>query len=324
MTRRTISCVVAVLAAVTTAGAGAPSAAQAATDPPCQAWNVRTVASGLGILENDEPDGRGGLLISNNGGNRIDRLTPDGRVATLIPNVPSPGGQRIRGRYLYFNTGDSAQASILGTTDGTIQRYDLGTGARITWSSGLTMPNGLLFLPTGDAVVSRDSSGTGITRVPFADPMHPQPEWVQTDDSNGLAVDPTGTWLYFDQTFQPGGDVFRARISDPSDVELVASLGNGLVLDDLTIDRAGNLYIAANRPSPLGEVIRLDPNTGNQCVIASGLGDPSALKFGCGPGWSPSHLYAVGFEGSVYDLSSPRGAPAPRGGCDATASAGPG
>src|SRR3954468_12413869 len=74
---------------------------------PCRPWKVRTVASNLGVLENLEPDGRGGLLLSNNGSNRIDRLSPNGQVTTLIADVPSPGGQRIRGRYLYFNTGDS-------------------------------------------------------------------------------------------------------------------------------------------------------------------------------------------------------------------------
>ena len=83
-------------------------AAAAAT--PCVPWHVRTIASGLGVLENLEPDGSGGLLISNNGANEIDRMTPDGHVTTLIPGVPSPGGQRIHGGFLYFNTGDSAQA----------------------------------------------------------------------------------------------------------------------------------------------------------------------------------------------------------------------
>jgi hypothetical protein len=295
-----------------TAHAAAPAA------PPCTPWNVRVVASGLGILENLEPDGRGGLLISNNGANAIDRLTPDGTVTRLISDVPSPGGQRIRDGRLYFNTGDSAQAGVLQTTDGTIQRYDLATGARVTWSSGLSMPNGLIFLPSGDAAVSRDSPGWGITRVPFGDPMHPQRNWVQTNDSNGMAVDPSRTWLYFDETFQPGGLVMRARLSDPGDVEQVASLGQGLMLDDLTIDRDGMLYIASNRPAPAGELIRLDPATGRQCTIATGLGMPSAVKFGCGPGWPGTHLFAVGFQGDVYDVSAPAGTPAPRGTCDAS------
>jgi sugar lactone lactonase YvrE len=305
---------VAAIAAAVALCAG--TGARAATDAPCRPWNVRTVASGLGVLENLEPDGRGDMLLSQNDQNAIGRLTPDGKVTTLITGVPSPGGQRIRGRYLYFNTGDSAQAGIAMTTDGTIQRYDMQTGARITWASGLSMPNGLLFLPTGDPVVSRDSPGWGITRIPFADPAHPQRNWVQTSDSNGLAVDPTGTWLYFDQTFQPGNAVFRARIANPSDVEQVASLGTGLVLDDMTIDRGGVLYIASNRPQPAGELVRFDPYTGAQCTIASGLADPSSVKFGCGPGWPSDHLFVTSFQGEVYDVSAPSGVPAPRGNCD--------
>jgi hypothetical protein len=305
------------LAALLTSATAAPAKAPGAgADPPCTSWNVRTVASGLGILENLEPDGTGGLLISNNGANEIDRLTPSGAVKTLISNVPSPGGQRIHGGQLYFNTGDSAQAGILQTTDGTIERYDFTTGKHVTWSSGLAMPNGLIFLPNGDAAVSRDSPGWGITRVPFSDPGHPQRNWVQTNDSNGMAIDPSRTWLYFDQTFQPGGLVLRARLSDPSDVEQVASLGQGLDLDDLTSDRAGVLYITSNRPAPAGELIRFNPATGQQCVIASGLGSPSAVKFGCGPGWPKDHLFVVGFQGNVYDVSAPAGVRAPQGTCD--------
>jgi hypothetical protein len=301
------------------ASLAAANAARAVSQPPCRHWSVRTIASGLGVLENLEPDGRGAMLLSNNGANQIDRLTPDGAVSTLISGVSSPGGERVRGPYLYFNTGDSTEAGVLGTNDGTIQRYDLRSGTRVTWSTGLYMPNGLIFLPNGDAAVSRVSAGTGLTRIGKADPAHPEYRWVDTNDSNGLALDPTGSWIYWDQTFQPGNDVMRARISAPREVEVVASLGEGLVLDDMTVDRNGILYIASNRPAPLGEVIRLDPYTKQQCVIASGLSDPSAVKFGCGPGWAQNHLYAVGFGGSVYDISPPAASVAPRGTCDAIA-----
>jgi len=308
------------LVAGTAAGAGGTAPSPGAA--PCQPWRVNTVARNLGVLENLEPDGRGALLLSNNGSNRIDRLQPNGRVSTLIGDVPSPGGQRIRGHHLYFNTGDSAQAGILGTTDGTIERYNLRTGRLVTWASGLSMPNGLLFLPDGDAVVSRDSPGWGITRIPRSDPSRPRRNWVRTDDSNGLAVDPSKRWIYFDQTFQPGNDVMRARISQPRRVQRVASLGNGVVADDMTIDRRGILYVASNRPAPAGALIRLNPYTKRKCVIATGLGDPSAVKFGCGPGWSSHALYVTGFEGGVYEIKAPAGARPPRGTCDAAGSAG--
>jgi hypothetical protein len=70
----------------------------------------------------------------------------------------------------------------------------------------------------------------------------------------------------------------------------------------MTIDAAGVLYIAANGT---GEVIRLDPATGVHCVIASGLQNPSSLKFGRGPGWAADRLYLVGFDGAVRELKPP-------------------
>ena len=67
----------------------------------------------------------------------------------------------------------------------------------------MPLPNGLEFLPDGSAVTSRDIKGedTGITRVDPADPSHPQYNWARIADSNGLIVDPTGTWLYTVETF---------------------------------------------------------------------------------------------------------------------------
>src|SRR3954468_15613947 len=251
-----------------------------AADPACTAWTQKTLKSNLGSLENLEFDGDGGLLLSASGPGAIERLTPDGTVSTLVPDVNAPGGQRVVGRTLYFNTGDAAQSGLSGTPDGTLERFDLDTGTRTTFASGLTMPNGLAILPNGDFVVSRDiGSGTGITRVPAGDPAHPQSNWAQLDDQNGMAVDPTGTWLYAVQTFTADSAVWKFRISNPSDKSVVAALAGPTPkgLDDMTIDRAGTLYVAANGT---GEVIKLDPSSGRHCVIVSGLQNPSSLKFG--------------------------------------------
>src|SRR3954463_7145460 len=185
-----------------------------AADPACTGWTQKTIKSGLGSLENLEFDGTGGLLLSASGPGAIERLPPDGTVTTVVPNVNSPGGQRLVGRTLYFNTGDSAQSGLAGTPDGTLDRFDLDTHARSTFASGLTMPNGLAVLPNGDFVASRDiGSGTGITRIPAGDPAHPETNWAKLDDQNGLAVDPTGTFLYADQTFTMDSAVYRIRIA---------------------------------------------------------------------------------------------------------------
>jgi streptogramin lyase len=277
-----------------------PAAARAADT--CMPWTQRTIASGLGTLENLAFDGRGGLVLSSTADNAIERMTPDGQVTTLVPDVNAPGGLVVRGRTLFFNTGDAAASGVLGRADGTLERVDLDTGARTLVAAGLTMPNGLTFLPDGSAVASRDlGSGTGITRVSRAGAV--QTSWAALDDTNGMAVDPTGRWLYADQTFTLDSAVYRISIADPSRAEVVAHLGGVGVpkgLDDLTIDGRGRLYLAANSA---GEVLRLDPATGASCVIATGLQNPSSVRFGRGAGWSSSHLYVTGFDGSVRELA---------------------
>src|SRR5438874_1393532 len=241
-----------------------PATTAASAGAACRPWSVRTIASGLGVLENLTFDGRGSMLISASQSGAIERMTPDGRVTTLIPDVSYPGGLVMNGRTLFFNTGDSPQSGVLGSSDGTIGTFNLDTRVRTTWSSGLVMPNGLALLPDGDAVVTRVKpvlgTPTGMTLIPAADPTHPRYNWARLDDTNGLVLDPSGRWLYTDQTFTPDSAVYRIRVSDPSTPELVAHLATAAVpaplsgagsgqprgLDDMGFGPGGFLYIAAN------------------------------------------------------------------------------
>ena len=300
--------------AATLALLGAASPADAAN--PCAPWSDRTLASELGSLENIEFDGLGGLLLSATAQNAIVRLGRDGKLKHLVDNVDNPGGMRVRGGVLFFNTGDALASGIFGTPDGTIDRLDLRTHRHTVYARHLIMPNGLVFLPNGDALTSRDIGGPpGIYVAPHSDPDHPRP-WAQTDDSNGMAVDPSGRWLYANQTFKHDSPVLRIRISDPTRIEVLARVGEAKGLDDMAIDRSGVLYLAANGS---GEIIRLDPKTRVSCVIAGGAAagwhNTSAVKFGCGPGWPSDHLFAVGFDGVVRELTPPGPAPHARGDC---------
>ena len=230
----------------------------------------------------------------------------------LCPGLNSPGGQRLIGGKLFFNTGDAAASGTGNKADGTIDTFDPKTGAHTTFATGLTMPNGLAVLPNGDFVTSRDlGSGTGITRVPKNDPAHPQVNWAKLDDTNGMAVDPSGRYLYADSTFTTDQQIRRVEIADPTKITVVARLMDLSTpkipagLDDLTIDADGILYVAANLA---GEVARVDPADGSVCVIADGLHFTSSVKFGRGPGWEPTALYATGFDGVVHELTPPAGA----------------
>lgn len=276
---------------------------------PCAPWSQKTLAQDLGVLENLEFARDGTMLLSLWQQSAIGALRRGGEVETLINEVRAPGGLRVRGGKLYFNTGDSPESGAFDLRDGTIDTYDFATEVRATWAQGLSMPNGLIFLPNGDAVVSRNlGMGTGMTRIRRRDPQSPQYQWARLDDTNGLAIDRTGTWLYTVETFTERQSVYRINIADPAQIKIVVSLGSGgptgsHTLDDMTIDRNGRLYIASNTSS--GQIFRVNPTTGSTCVIAEGLNSPSAVKFGCGHGWPRGRLYVTGFDGTVRELTAP-------------------
>ena len=255
--------------------------------------------SGQGWLENLEFDGRGSISISALTQGRLLGFSRRGTLSTLLAPVFAPGAQRRRGRFLYFNTGNTVPV----TATGTIDRLDLRTGRRSTWASGLSMPNGLVFLPNGDAVVSRSvGTGTGLTRVPARDPAHPQFQWARLDDTNGLALDRSRRWVYVTRTFSSDGEVDRVLISDPSRVEVVGRLGAGVAPDDLTVDPRGILYVAGFAS---GKIYRLDPRTHTSCAIADGLAQPTSPRFG-GPGWHARRLYVTDAGGHLSELTPPR------------------
>ena len=287
--------------------------ARAAT--PCDGWTMKTLFSGLGILEYVLPDGKGGLLLSSSQNNALERITRDGTLTTFKANVNAPGAMVMRGNTLYVTTGDSAQSGLTNTADGTVMRVDMTTDQATTYASGLVMPNGMTFSAAGDAYISRDlGTSAQLVRVRQSDPAHPDQTWANLGDSNGVRVDPSQTWLYVSTTFNQPAEVDRVRLSNPADIEPVASLantGNALPkgLDDMTADALGNLYIAANGS---GEVLRLDPLTGASCQLASGLQNPSAVEFGSGPGWPADHLFVSGFDGTVRELTPPAATTSPQ------------
>jgi sugar lactone lactonase YvrE len=239
------------------------------------------------------------MTISALAQGRILRLSAGGRLSTLVARVNAPGGERRRDRYIYFNTGDTVPVK----PNGTIDRLDLRTGKLSTWARGLTMPNALIFLPDGDAVVSGDvGSGIGLTRIPARDPRHPQIDWARVDDTNGLAVDPSGRWLYVDRTFSKDGEVDRVLIAHPRTVQVVGRLGMGVAPDDMTIDAHGVLYVAGFLS---GKIYRLDPRAQSSCAIASGLAQPTSARFG-EAGWHSRDLYVTDASGNLSELTPPR------------------
>ena len=290
---------------------GAPAAA-ASAPTSCTPWRVDVVASGLGILENLAFDGRGGLLASAStpaGGGSLLTLTPDGRADTVVAEVPAPGGIVVDEGTAFFTTGNGTVSGLLGRTDGTLEAVDLDTGDRRTVAAGLTMPNGLVRLPGGDFLVSRNlGSPPGLTRVPVDGRA---PETLRTDlgSVNGLAIE--GKTVYAATTFDPTTRIHAldaddldgpARTLDPS------GPGPLETADDLDVGPDGALYVPLN---VAGRILRVDPVTGAGCTIATGVPFVSAVAFGDGPGWDPDVLYTTGFDGSVHAVRPVRDAGEP-------------
>jgi SMP-30/Gluconolactonase/LRE-like region len=285
--RAAIALLVAALAAL-----ALPAAAGA-----CAQWRVRALVSGQGWLENLAFDGRGSMTLSALAQGRILRLSPNGQLSTLVDSVFAPGGQALRGPFLYFNTGDTVGPQA---ANGTVDRLDLRTGRRSTWAPDLAMPNGLVLLRNGDAIVSGGQGfGRQLTRVPARDPAHPRRHWAKIDGGNGLAVDPTGRWLYVTRTLSTDGEIDRVSIAHPRRIKVVARLGAGALPDDMAIDRRGILYVAGFGS---GKVYRVNPRRHTSCAIASGLAQPTSARFG-GPGWNRRHLYVTDAQGHLSELA---------------------
>ena len=283
-------------------GQGSSAAQRSTVNDACPTWSVRTILSGQGWLESLAFDGRGSIIVSALSQGRLLELSRSGALSVLLSSVPSPGGEVRRGHLLYFETGDATPA----TPTGTIDRLDLRTGRLATWARGLTMPNGLVILRGGDALVT--SVVSSLARVPARDPTRPRLAWAPLGDTNGIAVDKSGRWLYVDRTLSSDGEVDRIPMSDPRRVEVVGRLGKGTEPDDMTTDAQGFLYVAG---FGTGEIYRLDPRTGTSCAIARGLTEPTAAVSG-GPGWPSGDLFVTDGVGHLSELTPPVRSGSPR------------
>jgi sugar lactone lactonase YvrE len=264
----------------------------------CRQWHARTLVSGQGWLENLAFDGRGSITLSALAQGRILRLTRDGHLSTAVDSVFAPGGQAVRGQFLYFNTGDTVGQQA---KQGTVDRVNLRTGRRSTWARGIAMPNGLVLLRNGDAIVSGGQGfGRQLTRVPARNPAHPRRNWAKVDGGNGLAVDPSGRFVYVSRTLTPDGEIDRVSIAHPRRISVVARLGTGALPDDMAIDAHGILYVAGFGS---GKLYRVDPHRHTSCPIASGLTQPTSARFG-GAGWNRRHLYVTDAQGNLSELAA--------------------
>ena len=304
--RHVLTRVVLIWAALACCVASSLTAVAHASARQCR-WSVSPVTSGLGSLENLAFDGSGGMLLSRtvDGAGQIYRMTADGRGSALTGSVDSPGGIVVDGGTAYFTTGNNFVSALTGRTDGTISALDLSTHAIRTVATGLSGPNGLVRLPDGGFIVSRNLGLTpGLTRV-GADGGAQTRFAPQLKFTNGLGFDRRRNAVVTSVDLSLITGVALIDLDDPSRIQRIDLnlIRTNQFPDDLTIDNDGVIYLATDG----GSIVRVDPTTGASCTVASFQLLSTSVRFGSGPGWDPASLYVTALDGSVKRLTPKAG-----------------
>ena len=284
---------------------GAPTALAV---PLCHAPpRVRVLQTCRGVLESVIVDPQGRLFFTSQTSDGLQGAVlrmdhPNATPVEIAGAIDSPGGLAFDERgMLLVGFGNSPHGGLIGNVVGLagVLLVDPETGERETWTTGLGMANGIARAADGTIFASSDLT-SHIDRV---DPHgNVDRRWARVPSANGLAIDPTGRYLFAAQTFVPAA-IKRVEIANPAKVTTYAQpgpLGRTAMLDGLAIDDAGVLYVAANGA---GQIWRVDTNR-SICALARGLGCPSAVAVGQGSdGFHAGNLYAVTFHGDIIELT---------------------
>jgi sugar lactone lactonase YvrE len=235
------------------------------------------------------------LWISDSGGGRVVRLGPDGAEQDAVAG-PTGGLAVGPDGLIYAGNGNSIPDSLLRRGLSSVVRFNESdpTGTLETYAEGFDMANGFAFAPNGDLYVSNDV-GYGPIVIPRDDPSAWH-ELVHLWGTNGLVVDPAGENLYAAITFDQRSPIERIPLSDPTKHETAASTTFGVLslepavytdpdpskplagvkgLDDMTRSDDGTLYVVA---TGTGELLRVDPVTGESCNVEVGFQNPSSVR----------------------------------------------
>lgn len=264
---------------------------------PVQLWK------GSDLLEAVIVDDQGHLYFSDSTAGNVMRIDRPGLPAYIFATgLPNTGGLAFDSdqSHLLVGVGDGLVGGLLGNLvpQAKIVSIDVATRARTTFASGLRMANGIARATDGTMYASSDV-GLAIDKISPSGQV--TNNWSPVISSNGLAIDPSGRWLYVNQTFVPAA-ILRIPLDHPGPPETYARAGLldiAAGLDGLTMDPVGRPVAAANGGLSIWRV-NFDRSI---CVLGRGLLLPSAVAYGHGStGFAAGHLYAVTFGGGVYEI----------------------
>ena len=239
----------------------------------------------------------GGMFVSDGTEGAIVRLDSQTADPKIVIEGASPGGLvEAPDGSIYAGFGNSLVNSFTRNGQAKVVRFDPADpiASLEPVVQGINMANGLTFLPDGDLAVSNDGD-YGLLRVDVTSKV--VRELAHVWGTNGLTV--VGNDLFAAITFDQRSPIARipllstnptpdhsiqlsygavslepavhASAREPGSAPLVGVKG----LDDMTRDEAGLLYVVANGT---GELLRVDPSTGQACLIAGGLQNPSSVR----------------------------------------------
>jgi len=262
---------------------------------------LEKLAGGFKFTEGPVWDPRGFLYFSDEAGNRLHRLFPDGRTE-LVLDVGDPDGNTVDGKQRLITCSSVLRAVIEVKPDGTYKiladRYD---GKKLNTPNDVVLgPDGALYFSDPTLVLKKDQpqenqfqgvyrlGEDGSVRLLTRDLAQP----------NGLAFSPDGRRLYIDDSerreirvydFGPNAELSNGRLFGTE-----AGPPKSGVPDGMRVDRQGNLFVTG----PLGIWV-WDPSGKHLGTIVMPE-QPANLAWG-GPDYQTLYITATT---SVYRLKT--------------------
>jgi sugar lactone lactonase YvrE len=234
-------------------------------------------------------DHHGGMWVSHMQDNLLERYDSSG-VVTKTVSVPGPGGLVLGADGLmYANTSG-------GPAGNGVVRFN-PTAAKPTptvFVSGLPGVNASAFDGGRNLYVSTEDQGPSVLKVrPDGTRDTVWEHAASFYGANGIAV--AGSNLFAAITWDQRSPIELVPLAHPASHRVFTELSFGALsrepavyqpdpkaplppkgLDDLTIGPDGLIYVVGFAS---GELLRVNPKTGQACLVASGLMSPTAVQF---------------------------------------------
>ncbi len=219
-------------------------------------------------LESSIFDGAGRFVYTDTLTGKITALDSPTAPRRRLGRVLLPGGMaRTPDGRLALASGNTWSRVVGG---GAVYLLDPATGGKQRIASQLVGANGLARADDG-TIYTSDEYGAPIDRISPAGTVEIG-WWKGRGGANGLALTPDGLTLYANLTL--AGRIVAIDTATGANRTVYRVPGSSTLPDGLALDRAGLLYVTLYGA---GQVIRVDPQTGAGCRLASGLTLPTSV-----------------------------------------------